>query len=283
MLWLVAVLIATFLSGLGTVLHRRITKDEDVASYSFLFTLIGGLFFIPLILLENARLPMGWEWIPFLAAAFLWFSINIVGFTAAKYTEASLIAPLGNLKVLFLFILAVIFLHEEATIGRIVGTLLIFLGALALTWEKGTLNKLKHIGVQFAIATALLTAVVTLLDKYNMLLGFSRNFYGAAMYLIPCFFHAIRASKRKTQLKKIIVNQGWYILLAGISYGLLYYLYLFAYSFKDAPISVIYPISRLNLIVAVFLAYIWLKEREEIPKRIFASLLMIIGAVLVAI
>ncbi|MCD6414200.1 MAG: DMT family transporter [Candidatus Diapherotrites archaeon] len=283
MLWLVAVLIATFISGLGTVLHRRITKDEDVPSYSFLFTLIAGLFFIPLIFLEKTRLPIGWEWIPFLAAALLWFSINIVGFTAAKHTEASLIAPLGNLKVLFLFALAVVFLHEEATAGRLIGTFLIFSGALALTWEKGALKKLKHIGVQLAIVTAFLTAVVTLLDKYNMLIRFSKSFYGAAMYLVPCLFHGIRVTRRKHQLKKIIKNQGWYILLAGVLYGILYYLYLFAYSFKDAPISVIYPISRLNLIVAVALAYIWLGERKEIKKRAIASVFMIAGAILVAI
>jgi len=283
MLWLVAVIIATFLSGLGTVLHRYVTKEEDVPSYSFLFTLIAGLFFIPLLFTERTRLPSGYEWIPFLMAAFLWFLINVVGFTAAKYTQASLKAPLSNVKVLFLFILAVLFLHEEATVERIAGTIFIFLGAFLLTWRKGSFAHLREFGVQLTVLTALLTALVTMLDKYNMLLGFSRNFYGAAMYLVPCFFHGIRVLRRKSHLKKILRNKGWFVLLSGITYGLLYYLYLFAYSFPEAPISVIYPISQLNLIVAVVLAWIWLGEKAQLERRAAASVLMVVGAILVAI
>jgi drug/metabolite transporter (DMT)-like permease len=284
MLWLYAVLLATLIGGLGKVVHRKVAKAEDVPSYSFLFTLVAGLSFVPLLFLEETVLPTGLGWITVLAAAFLWFIINITGFNAAKYTEVSLKAPLNNLKVLFLFVLAIVFLQEAVTVQKVAGTLLVFLGSVVLTWEKGSFRQLKEKGVQLTVLTAFLTAIVTMLDKYNITIGISRNFYGLAMYLVPCFLHGLRVTNRKHQMQRIIRNQGKTILFIGVIYGVIYYyLYLFAYSFKEAEISIIFPITQLGMLVALALGYVWLGEKTDLKKRIAASAVMIAGAILVTI
>lgn len=284
MLWLYAVLVATLIGGLGKTLHRKVIKDEDVPSYSFLFTLIAGLSFLPLLLIEETVFPVGWQWAAFLGAALLWFFINITGFNASKRTEVSLHAPLSNVKIIILFLFAIVFLKEAVTIQKIVGTLIVFSGALVLSWEKGSFKQVKQKGIQLILLTAFLTAIVTLLDKHNMLEGISKGFYGLSMYWIPCFFHGLRVTTRKHHLKKIIRNQGKTILLMGILYGVIYYyLFLYAYSFPQAEISIIYPISQLSVLIAVFLGYAWLGERGALKKRLAASALMIAGAILVAI
>lgn len=284
MLWLYAVIFATLMGGIGQVLHRRITKDEDVRSYSFLFTLIAGLSFIPVMFLEDMTLPSGNGWLTFFAAAGLWFLINITGFNATKRTEVGVYAPLSKTSIIFVLLLASVFLGENVTLAKILGTLVIFTGIVMLTWKKGSLDKLKDKGIQLVLLTALLTAMVTLLDKHNMTLGISKGFYGMVMYLIPCALHGVRAKSRGRKIKRIIKNQGPYVLLVGLIYGVLYYyLFLYAYSFPEAEISIIYPISQLKILLAVILGYLWLGETQSLGKKLAASALMIAGAVLVAI
>ncbi|MCD4740749.1 DMT family transporter [archaeon] len=285
MSWLYAILIATVIGGFGKVLHRKVTKDEDVASYSFLFTLVAGFSFIPLFFLEDVTLPQGDAWLYLLAAAFLWFLINITGFNATKRTEVSLYAPLNNLKIIFVLILAVVFLGEAVTVQKILGTIVVFAGAFFLTWKKGSLKQLEDRGVQLVILTAFLTGIVSLFDKYNIhQLEISKSFYGLAMYWIPCALHGFRIIGRKQHMKKIIKNQGGTILITGLIYGVIYYyLFLFAYSFDAAEISVIFPLSQLSIVIALFLGYAWLGEKTDLKKRFVSSLIMIAGAILVAL
>jgi drug/metabolite transporter (DMT)-like permease len=281
--WMAPLLLATFLSGLGNALHRRIAEKEDVQSYSFLFTLIAGALFVPLMFTEPLVLPQGIGWAVFFLAAFFWFVANITAFTAAKHAEASLIAPLNNVKVVLLLFLSMVLLQEALTLPKLAGTLLVFAGAFILTWGPGKFGNLKDPGVQFTLFNALFIAMVTILDKANIMLGVSRNFYGACMYLVPCVFHAMRLKGRKSHLKKIVKNKGREVLAVGVTYFLLYYLYLVVYSFPEAEISIVYPIGRLNILVTVFLGFVWLGEKKDVGKRLLASLLMIAGAVLVTL
>jgi len=42
--------------------------------------------------------------------------------------------------------------------------------------------------------------------------------------------------------------------------------------------SVVYPVSRLLVLVTVVVGFVWLKERKQIINRIIGAILMILGA-----
>jgi drug/metabolite transporter (DMT)-like permease len=270
------------MGGFGTAINRYILREEDTLSYAFVFSFLSGLFFLPFLIFElmtkQMLFPASAEaWLFFALAALLWLSLNIIGFEAYKHTEVTLGSPLRNVSVFFLILLSFFFLSEQLNIGKIFGTTVIFCGIFVLTYKKGMFEHLKDKGVQLILLTALLTALVTLLDKANMsVYKFPVVFYGAMMFLVPSFFLGIVAGFRISKLKLMLRRKWPFALLVAFFYMAIYYLYLTVY--KLADISIVYPLSRLELLVSITLGYFWLKERGEIKQRVIGALLMIAGA-----
>ncbi len=57
-------------------------------------------------------------------------------FRALQLGEASQVAPVDKLSVVFVFILAAVFLKEKMTLQQVTGGLLIVAGALVLAWKR---------------------------------------------------------------------------------------------------------------------------------------------------
>lgn len=104
--WLILVACSFLLTGVAAAIHRYILREEHVYSYGFLFNLLSAAFFIPLLLTEPVVLPADTGgWFLLIAAAALWWTINIIGFTGISKTEATLGKPLAGSKVLLVLIL----------------------------------------------------------------------------------------------------------------------------------------------------------------------------------
>ncbi len=279
MAWEILVLVSIFLAGIGASIHRYILRNEHVVSYGFLFTFLSGLYFIPTLFTEPIVLPQtAGGWFLVLAAAVLWFTVNIIGFTAVKKTEVTLGKPLAASKVLLVAILSVLVLGEAMNWYRLGGILVLIAGVVVLTWQKGWLGHLKEEGVQLVLAGAAISSVIATLDKFNM--GHvSPNVYGFMMYMIPAALLGVIVSFRIPKLKQTIHNKWKAILLVTASYGVMYYFLLNAYRLAD--VNVVYPIYQLNMLITMGLGYSWLGEKTQFRQRVGGALLMIAGAVLV--
>lgn len=279
--WLVLTFISIILAGIGASIHRYILRDEHVISYGFLFTFLSGLFFVPFLFTETVVLPttIG-AWGLLFAAAILWFTINVIGFTGISKTESTLGKPLATSKVLVVVFLSVFLLAEAMNTARFGGTLLLIVGMLVLTWQKKMFNHLKDEGVQLILVGSVITGVVAILDKINMGVV-SPNFYGFMMYMVAAVFLGIMSSFRLPKLKQTIRNKWKAILFVSLSYGAMYYFILQAYRIAD--INLIYPVYQLNTLLTMGLGYMWLGEKTQFRQRIAGALLMIVGAILVTL
>ncbi|MCK4327776.1 MAG: DMT family transporter [Candidatus Diapherotrites archaeon] len=281
MSWLVLVLLSVLLSGIGAAINRYVLRDEHVYSYSFLFTFLSSLFFVPLMLTEEIILPQTTGgWLIVLAAGVLWWTINIIGFMGISKTDVTLSKPLASSKVVIVFLLSVLVLGEAVTAGKIIGTILVMAGMLVLTWKKGWFTHLRSEGVQLLLAAAVIMSVVHVLDKYNMGVV-SPNFYGFLMYFIPAIPLGVMAAFRLPKLKQTIQNKWKAAVLVAVCYGAMYYFILQAYRLAD--LNAIYPILQLATLVTMGMAYFWLKEKAEFRQRVAGAALMILGAVLVTL
>lgn len=279
--WLVLVLTSVLLSGAGSAINRYILRDEHVISYGFVFTFISSVFFLPLMLTEEVVLPQTTEaWFTVFAAGVLWWVINIIGFSGVSKIDATLSKPLASTKILIVFVLSVLLLGETATAERIVGTILVMAGTIVITWKRTWFSHFRNEGVQLVLATAAITAVVNLLDKYNMAFV-SANFYGFLMYFIPSVLLGLMTLSRVSELKRTVKSKWKAILVVTLCYGVAYYFILNAYTAAD--VNVIYPLLQLATLVTMGIAYFWLGEKVEFGQRVAGATLMIIGAALVTI
>jgi drug/metabolite transporter (DMT)-like permease len=279
--WLFLVLAAVAMFGMLGALQRYILREEDPLSYAFWFNSLATFFFLPLLLLEPLVLPSTLPQLGlFFAAAIMWFCINVVSFYATAAEHVTLVNPLRQTNVLWVLVFAVFLLREELTMFKLFGTLSILAGVVALTWKGGLLKGLDSVGARLALVLAVMMAFVTVLDKYNVSSGVSPAFYGLSMFALPGAAFLLIAGFRRARLRKTLFSKRWAILAATGLLALGYYVILHAYRIAD--VSVINPITRLDLLITMALGYVWLQEREEFGRRLLGAVLMIAGAFLVA-
>ncbi len=266
-------------SGFESVLHRYVLVKEDSISYAFVWHFLISLLFLPLFLIEF-KLPLqASAWSLVIASSIFWASAALLGFKAYSHIEVSKKSPIGKVKILFAFLLAVIFLHESLTVAKALGIAAIFLGLVVLTYKKATgINELKSKGALLTIASAFLISCALLVDKFATAY-FSTGTYAFLVYALPAVMFAPFALRRQTELKSIVNNKFSATLAAAVFAAASYYLILNA--FKLAEASVVIPIAELSTLVTVAGGVLVLREKMEV-RKIAAAVIVIVGALLVS-
>jgi uncharacterized membrane protein len=187
MVWQVFALLTALSRGLQKVIHKHVMKKENYIAYSWAFNLVTAVFFL-LLFVRGITIPTSLHaWVLALFAGFLWAVIALVGFKSYELTPVSLRDPLARTDVLFLLLFSSLFLQESITKFKLVGILLIFLGLVILTWQKGKFFKrLSHLGVQLTLLSAILDGLVAVVDK-SAVVFFLPVFYGFLMYPLQLF------------------------------------------------------------------------------------------------
>src|SRR3989344_2495741 len=249
MIWLIFALLSAFFDGINDLINRFIMIKHNALAYAFIWHIFAAIFYIPFI--GKINLPnIPFAWFVLISASIIWALVGFTGFLAYKYTEASVKVPIGKSRLLFLLLFSVIFLKETITLPKIIGTLLIFFGVIVLTYkDKNVFGRLSDRGIQLTLLTALLIAIVSVLDKVAMRY-FSVGLYGFLVYMIPGLLIGIFASKKLNEIKKLIREKGFVVLISSVLGFLFYYLRLKAYSLEE--VSKVFPITQLSVLVVVF-------------------------------
>jgi drug/metabolite transporter (DMT)-like permease len=125
----------------GIVLIKPLLTHSPVLWASFLRMSSGALAVGGLLLVHPARgricRPLGLfsNWRIMVPAAVLGgYLSNFVWMAGMKFTRVSVAAPLNQLSTIFIFVLAVIFLREKVTRGKVIAVGLGTLGAFLVSW-----------------------------------------------------------------------------------------------------------------------------------------------------
>jgi len=279
-LWFIYALISAFAVGLTAIIHRFILKGHDWLSYSVVTNLLTALLFIPLMI-NNFTLPTSQSaYYILLLSILLWTIIVAVSFKSYQHIEVSLRGPLDKIKIPTLLILSYIFLSEPMTRSKVLGTILIFFSAALITFKKNKiLDGFSDRGVQLTLLSALLLAIVNIVDKVAMSY-WSPAMFGFLLYLFPGMIIGILIPKRKNELSKLLRLRLWPVIVVTVLSFVFYYFRLKAYAIGE--VSNVYPILNSGALISMFGGVILLKERKDIMKKIISAVIMFIGILLVA-
>lgn len=280
MLWLIYAIMASTVSGIGSVFHRVIMVEEDTLSYACILSLVGALFYIPFLIKEFALPSELLPWAIVLLASVVWTATAYYDLESVTHSPISIKKPFDQIRMIFVLFLSVILLSDALTTNKLVGTLVMFIGLITLTYQrKGFFSRLREKSVVLLLVASLLYAIVSIIDKYALNF-FTEGTYGFVVFLIPGLLFIPFLRKKKAEYKQLMRNRWKMIFVAGLFAVLSYYFRLKALALADA--SLVFPITRMGILISVFSGIIFLKERKHVWRKVIASVIIIVGASILA-
>ena len=139
MTWLVWSLLSAVFAAFTAVLAKKGVAGVDSNLATAVRTSVVVVFTWLLAILTRTAAPFqhftSKTWI-FLALSGLGTGLSwLCYFRALQLGEASRVAPIDKLSVVFVILLATLFLGEKLTVGKGVGVVLIVAGAVAIAWD----------------------------------------------------------------------------------------------------------------------------------------------------
>lgn len=281
-LWIILITISVVTLSIATLLERALLKDNNsdpityTLAFQFLYT---GIVIILALLTHNLKfyVPNILTFVAALSAGILWAGFSILSFKAFKFVDAGSVTIISSLGAIITAVLAILIYHNVLTLELVIGTILILLAIFILNYSRHS-KKTKN-GLFYAFLATLFSGVAVIADAYA-LKSYSIFTYvpisaSITAFIIFIVFHkkikpAIRLIHSKTAIK--ILAFTIFFIIQAYTYDTSYIV--------GGPISHIAIISRFYIVLTAILAFIFLGERENIKKKIIASILATIGVIL---
>lgn len=243
---------------------------------SFKVTLVSSLLILILPLFSPFELHGSWLKITLLLIA---SSVGGMGyyisyFTAQRHVEAGVTSVLGNTYVPITILLSTVFLGEGLKGLQIIGVLLL-ITAMVIVSKKHKIGKMKYdkyfwlmifSGISLSI---LLVASRELMKITGFTASLILSWWAICIGLgILAFF----SKGKTTYTKKDLVITGFLKFIQDLSWGML--------TFFVANLSLVSSITTFKVVIMFIVAAIFLKEKDGIWRKIFGSLIAVIGLLL---
>ncbi len=215
---------------------------------------------------------------PIIASVFYSFAFWM--YTASlKEGDISLVTPLYNFNLIFLLLFSTLFLGEEITLMKIIGVGSIFIGLSFLHKGSSFQNSLKQVltdkPAQLMIIASLLMAIGRIIDGFASSEYFKDEVYAFLIYfLITFILFGILVFKRQASDPYYVIKINPVIsIVSGLTNAFSYLALIISFNYLD--VSLVEPISALNVFLAMILARILFKE--DIKQRLIAASLIVLG------
>jgi len=276
-LWL---FIRIILLGYERIAGKKISEGNDTLISSWGFFTFSFLTMIPFITGLNFEILK-----ISLISGFI-YSLSFYLYVKALSSEdASVIAPLYNINVIFLIFLTWFFLGEKITTAKILGSLIMIYGISYLKKENSLKKSFKNIfkskGAVSMIVSSLLLGLGRTVDGY-FVKSTDELTYSVAIYMIVSINFTVISIIKYKSLKphiNIVKNKIFSLLTGGFSNAYSYVALLKAFKYVD--VSVAEPVSMLSAVITSLMAkFIF---REKIAIRLLGTFILILGAFIIYI
>lgn len=242
--------------------------------------LSGSVIAIPAVLYFG--IPESEVWIFLLGSLILHIAYYYSLSGAYQWGDMSLTYPImRGMAPFFLLLITSIFAFEPLLLSSIIGVCLLCSGIVFLGIDSTQVLNHKK-AILFALLNALVIASYTIIDGFGV--RASQNVFSyIAMFifidgLIYSSFVIYSRQKSSQHLKQYVVNRWPYFSLGAITTTGSYGIALWAMS--ESPISLVSALREVSVLFAVFISWIYLKEKIS-KQRIAGVLLVLLGSFLI--
>ncbi len=279
--WILYVILYIILSTIFTQFYKIATQNlKNAGALTVILEIVGVITALLICPFFNLTFPTNFEvWI-FLGLSIIFYAItDRVNTTVRSGIEASTFSILKQLSTTFLTLAGFLFLNEEFIFHKFLGAMLIILSNIFIFYKKGEFKMNRYIGLG---VLANLSFTIAMFLDVNLSKHFNLPFYVAMTLGIPAILIALTEKIKISEMKKELkIANKKVLLITGITWSLSIIAQLRAYQLQK--VSIVAPICSLSVILNVIVGYLFLKERDNLPRKIIAAILIVISILLIKI
>lgn len=204
-------------------------------------------------------------------------------FKALSIGDVNKVVPIDKSSTALSVLLAILLFHETEHLAvKLISTVLLGVGIILMVEKKQSEHKVSgNTYILYAIGSAVFAALTSILAKVGIT-GVESNL-GTAIRTIVVLVMAwllVLIKKKTPQLKQLDKKELGFIGLSGIATGASWLCYY--YAIQNGIVSVVVPIDKMSLLVAVIFSYFAFHEKLS-KKALFGLILMLVGTLAMAI
>lgn len=241
------------------------------------FTAFFALFFIPFF---DFTWPTDTSvYLTLLAVVSIYAITDRLNIEARYVLDPSVFSMLKQLSTVFLIILGFIFLKEQIVLKKIIGSVIIIFANVLLAFNKGKIKFNKYFIMSFV--SNFLFAVAMLINV-NISNYFNLAFYTILTVFTPSMLIFIFGKHSLKELKcEFNYYDKKYFLLASFCWCLM--LIASVRSYQLGNVTLIAPLLTLTSILNTMYEYFVCKNKSKFIQKVIASILIIIGVIIIKI
>lgn len=275
-LWTIVYLISAVVFAYNFKIANKNMKDPG--ALTILLEVITGIFSLLMIPLFDIKFKINTSILLTLLIVVCIYAITDRLNTEARYgLETSTFSMVKRLSTVFMIIFGFLFLKEPIILNKILGAVIIIIGNVILTYNKGKFEVNKYLLMaiisQFLFAIAMVINV-DLSDHFNL------AFYTWITVTIPALLITIVGRhKPKDIIKEFNRYNKPRFLIAAFSWALMLNSSIRAYQLGS--ITIVAALLSLTPILNSLVELIFNKDTNKIIQKIIVSILLILGVILV--
>lgn len=279
--WLVYVILYLIFAVIFNQAYKVSTKTlTKPGALTILLEIIASLSILLLMPLFEIKFPTDPKIYILLGLSIIFYTISDrLNTTVRSGIEASTFSVINQLSTVFMIFAGVLFFKDPFVLNKFIGAILIVFSNILIFYKKGSGKPNKYI--VFGVVANLCFTVALFLDVNNSD-NFNLPMYTALTLGVPAIlifvFERIKLSDIKEEFK---TGNKKAIFVTSLSWSLSIVAQLRAYQLGN--VSVVAPLCALSVILNVIVGYFLLKEKEDLPKKIMAALLIILGIILIKV
>ena len=287
MTWLIMAVLSAFFAGLTSILAKCGIKKTDSDLATALRTVVVLVFSWVMVFVVGSYgtitqiAPKSFLFL--VLSGFATGASWICYFKALSMGDVNKVVPIDKSSTILTVLLAIICVGETQNLAvKLIGTALLAIGIFLMIEKKqAASHEQKGSWMVYAVLSAVFAALTSILAKVGIS-GVESNLGTAVrtgVVLVMAWVIVFAKGKQK-QLKSLDKKELGFISLSGVATGASWLCYY--YAIQNGVVSVVVPIDKMSIIVAVAFSYIFFKEKLT-KKAVLGLGLMLAGTLAMAI
>lgn len=273
-MWIICAFGSALFAGITSILAKCGMKNVNSNVATALRTIVVLLFSWLLVFIKGTQSTIGT--IDGRTFLFLILSGLATGaswlcyFRALQLGDVNKVTPIDKSSTILTMLLAMLFLHEEITIIKIISMLFIGIGTYLMIEKKETIVKegiTSKSWFFYAIASAVFASLTSILGKVGM--ENIDSTLGTAIRTIVVLVMAwvvVFVTRTQSTIRDLNKRNWIFLLLSGLATGASWLCYYRA--LQTGPASVVVPIDKLSILITIFFSWLVLKEKLNLKSGI---------------
>ncbi len=285
-MWLLFAAGSAFFAGITAILAKCGIRNTDSTVATAVRTIVVLIMSMMMVLIVGSAGTItgisGKTWLFLTLSGLATGASWLCYFRALQVGDVNKVVPVDKSSTVLAMLLALIFLHEEISLPRLIGLVAVACGIFLMIEKKESGTRAHGKGwLLFAVLSAVFAALTSILGKIGID-GVESNLGTAirtAVVLVMAWV-MVFISGKAGEVRKIPRRELLFICLSGLATGASWLCYYKA--LQDGPASVVVPVDKLSILVSVLFSRVVF--HEKLPKRaIIGLVLLTAGTVIMAV